>query len=363
MSIILFILVLALLIVAHEFGHFIVAKLSNIRVDEFAIGFPPRLFKIQYGETLYSLNLLLVGGFVRIAGENDGEGEVDPRSFAHAPRYVQAGVAAAGIVANIIAAWLLLSVVFMIGMPTAVDSTHASHVQNAKLTVIDILPNSPASAVGIEPGDVVTAIQTGTTVMPAPLTAPAARDFIGAHGDESLVVTVMRGGSQKVFVAKPEVGVIADEPLRKALGVDFADVGTVHYPFTQAFIEGGKLTISETVSTTQGLYHFFGGLFTGHADLSAVSGPVGIAKEGAGAAAEGWGMLLWFAAIISINLALINVLPIPGLDGGRLLVIIIESIRRKTLPARFHQHFSMIGLSLLAILMVVVTWHDIAKLI
>ncbi|HEX8993966.1 MAG TPA: site-2 protease family protein [Candidatus Paceibacterota bacterium] len=364
MSILIFLLVLAALIVAHEFGHFIVAKLSGIRVEEFAIGFPPRLFSVQYGETTYSLNLIFVGGFVRIAGENDGDDAADPRSFMHAPRLVQAAVVVGGIVGNIIAAWLLLSVAFMVGLPTAI-SPSMSHVNasNVELTVLDVLPSTPAARAGIAQGDVITSIQTGTTVLSAPLTATAAHDFIGAHGDESMVVTVQRDSAQKIFVLKPEAGVIPDEPQRKGLGVDFADVGMVRSTPLHAFIDAGNLVATETVLTAQGLSHFFAGLVTGHADLGQVSGPVGIAQAGASAAAKGWGMLLWFAAVISINLALINILPVPGLDGGRLAVIIIEAIRGRSLSARFHAHASMIGLSLLALLMVVVTWHDIAKLI
>ena len=121
MDLIVFILILAALILAHEFGHFSVAKLFGIKVEEFGIGFPPRLLKIKKGETLYSLNLLFFGGFVKIYGEDANEGATDPRSFAHKPRLVQAAVIVAGVVMNLLFAWLALSVGYMVGLPTSAE--------------------------------------------------------------------------------------------------------------------------------------------------------------------------------------------------------------------------------------------------
>src|SRR6185312_4731937 len=153
MFIVFFILILVVLIIVHEFGHFIVAKLFRIRVDEFGIFFPPRLFAKKFGETEYSFNLLPLGGFVRIFGENYDEGADEPRSFVRKARYKQALVLLAGIAFNLLFAWLVLSVGYMVGMPTPVDHIGFGQVTNTEVLVSNVIPNSPAEKAGLVPGD------------------------------------------------------------------------------------------------------------------------------------------------------------------------------------------------------------------
>src|SRR6185503_6716923 len=161
MSLVIFILALVALIVVHELGHFTVAKLFGIKVEEFGIGFPPRLIYKKVGETVYSVNLLFFGGFVRIFGEDKGQAGSDPRSFANKSRWVQAAVVAAGILCNLVFAWIILSAGYMVGLPTSVDHIGVGDVQNAKAMIVGILPGSPAEKAKIEPGDIIVSISTG----------------------------------------------------------------------------------------------------------------------------------------------------------------------------------------------------------
>jgi len=360
-----FILILALLILVHELGHFSVAKLFGIKVEEFGIGFPPRVLYFKKGETTYSLNLLFFGGFVKIFGEDANEGASDPRSFAHKPRLVQGAVIVAGIVMNLIFAWLALSAGYMAGLPTSVDHEGFGIVQGAHVTVVAVLPGSPAQAAGIMPEDTIEMLQTGTAKLDVRTLntseqADVVRAFIADHGDESVVLTVVRGGEEKTFLAKPVAGVIDG---RKAIGVQLDDVGVLRLSPPLALAEGAILAYHMTLSTAQGLGAFFWEIVRGKADFSTVAGPIGIAGIGAQAVQNGFSAAVVLTALISVNLALINILPIPGLDGGRLLIIIIEGIIRRPISPRVTTAVTIGGFALLILLMLVVSYHDIARLI
>src|SRR6185312_5202342 len=145
----------------HEFGHFSVAKWFGIKVHEFGVFFPPRIAAIKFGETEYSINWLPFGGFVKIFGENYDEGKDDPRSFISKARWKQALVIVAGIVFNIIFAWLALSVGYMAGLPTATEHEGFGNVQGASPTVVAVLPNSPAQKAGLKEGDILEKVETG----------------------------------------------------------------------------------------------------------------------------------------------------------------------------------------------------------
>ncbi len=361
MALFLFILILAALILVHELGHFAVAKFFKIRVEEFGIGFPPRLLKIKRGETVYSFNLLFFGGFVKIFGEDHNEAAGNPRSFANKPRAIQAAVVAAGIVMNLLFAWVLLSAGYMVGMPTSTGDRAPGQVTDAKVLVVGLLPDSPAAKSGVLPEDVIVGVATAAVTAPAGLKAEEVRAFIKEHQEESIILSVMRGGEEeKTFVVRGAEGLIEG---RKALGVELDDIGTLKLPPHLALIEGAKLTYRATVSTALGLGAFFSQIVRGAADFSGVAGPIGIAGIGAKAVHSGWVSALTLAAIISINLALINLLPIPGLDGGRLLIIAIEGVIRRPVPQRLSMTITVIGFALLITLMLVVSYHDIARLV
>ncbi|MBC7836610.1 site-2 protease family protein [Acetobacteraceae bacterium] len=360
MSLLIFIGILIALILVHELGHFVVAKLFGIRVDEFGIFFPPRIFAKKFGETEYSLNSLPFGGFVKIFGENGNEGERDKRSFVNKPRYAQALVIVAGIVMNLVFAWLILSVGYMAGLPTSVEHQGFGTVSDPHIEIVAVLPESPAMKAGIEAGDSIKAVGTASIEPFYPETADGAQTFIASHQDDSIIVIVAREGELKNFVVRASEGLIEG---RKALGIQMNDVGVLQLPPHVALAQGGLLAYNMTIATAEGLSQFFTTLVRGTANFSEVAGPIGIANIGAGAVQSGFVAAITLTAIISINLALINILPIPGLDGGRLLIIAIEGTIRRAVPQRVTLSLTIAGFALLILLMVVVSYHDIARLI
>lgn len=358
MTILIFILILVCLILAHEFGHFIVAKAFKIRVDEFGIFFPPRIFAFKWGETEYSLNSLPFGGFVRIFGEDGETG--DERSFARKSRWKQAAVIAAGIVFNLLLAWILLAAGYMYGIQTPVEHEGVGIVQNAKPTIAGILPGSPADKAGLKAGDTVESVITGTSQLEPNATADEIRNFIAEHQNETIGFTVDRAGETVQALAKPVDGIVEG---KKVVGVDLDDVGILKLPPHLALVQGAVLGKNITIQTAQGLGGFFSSIVRGKANFSEVSGPIGITNIGSDAVKEGFISTIILTALISINLAILNLLPIPGLDGGRLLFIIIEGITQRPISKRISYILTLTGFGLLILLMLVASYHDVARLI
>jgi len=364
MSILLFIAILAILILAHEFGHFIVAKRSGIRVDEFGIGFPPKIFGKKIGETEYSLNLLPIGGFVKIFGETPDEESIDgpdaKRSFVNKPKYVQAAVLFAGVFFNILLAWFLISAGFMVGLPTPVDVTPEGRtLQDINLVITEILPDSPAQYSGFKVGDKILSIEAGESSIILPSTE-STQEFISTRLGEDITVEIKRGKqAPESLIVRPIEGVI-EHP---AIGIAMDEIGTLKLPFYLAFWEGAKLTTMLTEATFFGLAGFLSDIFTGNADLSAVAGPVGIVGIVGDASEFGFIYLLSLTALISINLAIINLMPFPALDGGRLLFLLIEIIKGSPIKPSVANTVNAVGFAILILLMVVITYSDIVKIV
>jgi regulator of sigma E protease len=360
MSILIFILVIVALIVVHEFGHFIAAKLSGMRVDEFGLGYPPRALLLgKIGETEYTLNWLPFGGFVKIFGEDGGAGS---RAFATRPRVLQAIVLAAGIAMNLVFAYALITTALMTGTPRALSQEELSTARQVELAVASVLPGSPAARAGLLPGDSILAADDGMGKWRA-ADPKSFSSFVAASEGDKITLDVKRSGKEQTIVATPSTGVAASDPNRFALGVEVATIGVVQLGFVDAVTQGASLTWGTILLTAQGLWHFFYGIFTFSADLSQVAGPIGIAGAVGSASAQGLGDLLSIMAIISINLALINLIPVPALDGGRLLFVIIESVIRRPIKPRIAQTVNTIGFVFLILLMVVVSAHDIFRIL
>ncbi len=362
MALLIFIAILVALIWVHELGHFSAAKLFGIRVDEFAIGFPPRLLTVQWGETRYSFNLLLLGGYVSIRGENDSNDNADPRSMASRSRPIQALVIAAGILMNLLFGWLVLSAGYVVGTPATADSSTFGELQNPVVEIVGVLPGSPADVAGLTASDELSKITSGTaSFTPTPGSRGAdTQAFIAAHQNESLIFEVKQKNETKTVLVKPKEGIVEG---KKVVGIVMDDVGTLQLPIHLALLQGLRSAKDLTVQTAQGLGTFFGQLLQGKGDLSSVSGPVGIATIGAGAVRDGFAAAAFLTALISINLAIMNLLPIPGLDGGRLLIIIIESIIRRPVSPKVVTYLSLAGFAFIILLMIAVTYHDITKLV
>ncbi len=364
MTILLFFIILGSLVFVHELGHFLVAKWSGIRVDEFALGFPPKILGKKVGETVYNLNLIPFGGYVKIFGDDADvmsdlvDSDVDKaRSFIAKPRYIQALVLVAGVLGNIVFAWILLSAGFMAGIPSATDGRYATDVREAKLPITTLLPGSPAEKAGLHSGDAITSITEGAKQF-ADSDADQAGDFI-ATSKGKLLVSYVRGKESGKTTVEPIAGIVEGKP---AIGVALNTVGVVRFGFFRSFYEGALMTTDLFREVALGLLGFLKQAVLGQASLSAVTGPVGIAGMVGEARVLGIVYLLSFTAFISINLAVINLLPIPALDGGRLLVLAIEGIIRRPISVKFTKVVNTAGFFILIAFMLFITYRDIVKL-
>ncbi len=358
MSIIIFIIIITALIFVHELGHFLFAKLFKMRVDEFAIGFPPKIFSWKKGETLYSVNLVPFGGFVKIYGENNDEDpseiKIEERSFASKPRYAQASVLFAGIVFNILFAWMLFASSFYIGAPTA-----AGPGETGKLMISNVISASPAELSGMKAGDIVTEIDTGKTIVSP--TPDDIKNVIAGSKGNAILLQINRAGKNISLNIIPVKNIVGEKK-DFAIGIEMVLVTTKKLSLVSSVIEGFKTTITSFKDTAGGIYSFLFKAFQAKADLGQVSGPVGIISIVGDASRFGFGYLLSFAAVISLNLAVINLIPFPALDGGRILIVCVEAIRRKAINAKIINWINGLGFLMLIIFMIAITYSDISRI-
>ncbi len=367
---IIFLIVLAVLIFVHELGHFLFAKMFGIRVDAFKIGFGPKIFAWtpkdkhgKKGETEYGLNLIPFGGFVKIFGENpDAESTIgvdSKRSMIHKTKWQQVLVLAGGVLFNILFAWLLYIGLFSHGVTATTDgfSKYADYFSNQRIMVIDVLKDSPAEKAGLKSGDVITGIENPDVVAKQSITD--IQNAIAASKGNAIPVRYERDGKVLNTEIMPKQDIV---PEKYAIGIAMSDVVDMKLPFFVAVWEGAHYTGVMLRDTVTGLYGFFAQIFHGKANFSDIAGPVGIAGIVGDAARLGVTYLLMITALISINLAVINFIPFPALDGGRIFFVIIETIIRRPIPSKFTNMVNMVGFSFLMLLMVIVTYKDIIKL-
>lgn len=384
-SLLYFLALLAILVISHEFGHFIFAKKTGMGVHEFGFGFPPRFLGIQFKKnppvqssggrskirwrlvwgnrdldvsdeeygTVYSLNWLPLGGFVKIKGEN-GEEASDPGSFAAKNFWQKSLVLCAGVMMNVFLAFVLLSTGYIIGLPQNLDNMDdVSRVSDRRIEILQILPNKPAQAAGILAGD--TVVQVGDLQNPR---LKQMQEYVNIHKAEQILVRVKR--NDQIIDKKIQPAVYSDTG-KGGLGIAIAEVGTVRYSFLPAVWEGAKATAWYLKEIIVAFYLLLKGLFAGNGVGEAVSGPVGVAVMTGQVAKLGWIYLIQFAAMLSLNLAVFNILPIPALDGGRQLFLVIAKLRGKAVSQKLEQIFHTVGFALLMLLVIIVTIRDIAN--
>jgi len=353
--------ILVLLIVAHELGHFFAAKIFGVRVEEFGVGYPPRAFSFgKIGETEYTLNWIPFGGFVRLFGD-EGQAEHGRGSFIDAPRWKQALVLVAGVTANAVMAWLLFAVALHMGVPKPVDV--ALPGQQVKLIVSDIVAGSPADAAGIKAGDEITGVSDARGATAESLTAASVVDFVRARGGKPINIFYIHEGATSTATITPANAVLPNAAGQPALGIALVLISTVPEPWGAAFVGAFHSTRNGFKMVANDLWTLLQGAIQGTPNLASVVGPVGIVSYVGDASQNGLGAVLMFAALISINLAIINLIPIPALDGGRLLVLGIEALMRRSAPRLAIQALNAIGVGIIILLMVVVTYNDIGRLL
>lgn len=367
MALIIFFIILSLLVLVHELGHFSVAKFFGIRVDEFGLGYPPRVKKLfRWKGTDFSLNALPFGGFVKIFGENYNDSDLKSssdvpsghgQSFLNQNRIVQAAVLVAGVVGNFLFAWLLFSVGFMTGLPAPADLNLP--ISDAHTVITTVLADSPAERAGLKSGDTLISLSRGVKMIAEPVTPESASGFI-VESSDPVSVTVKRGSDLFTTEITPQSGLWSETP---AIGVAMEVVGTVQLPFFRSIIQGLITSFQLTLATAQGLGQFLLQAVFGRADLSNVAGPVGLVGMVGDVAKLGFAHLLTFTALISINLCLINLLPFPALDGGRLLFVGVEAVTRRSIPPRFFNLVNTAGFALLIFLMILITINDVRNIL
>lgn len=355
LTIIVFILVLGLLIFVHELGHFITAKRAGIRIDEFAFGFPPRIYGKKIGETTYSINLFPIGGYVKIYGE-EGQGKNDKRSFASKPVLKRGWIIISGVLMNFLLAALLLSLGFWLGLPTEINDDQQD-ISNPRVQIIQTAADSPAEQAGIMMGDVILQIQSEDEKL-ATTKVQQVQDFISQHKGQKLILTIQRG--KEIF--EKEILARENPPNQQGpIGVALARTAIVSYPFYIAFYKGLISTINLTAAIILAFLGLIWNLFTAGKIPVEAAGPVGIFVLTGQAAKLGFIYILQFAALININIAIINILPFPALDGGRLIFLAIEKIKGKPVDQKIENWIHTAGFALLILFMIAITWRDIVK--
>lgn len=351
-TILIFIVILGLLVFVHEFGHFITAKKNGVRVEEFGFGFPPRLFGFKWGETVYSINLIPLGGFVKAFGE-DGADKDNPRSFASKKAWQRAMILVAGIAMNFLLAAVLLGITHMIGLPTAVSEENVNSAKDLKVQITDVVAGAPAAGAGIQIGDTIRSVNSEPI-----LRAEQFQKTIKENLGKEIKVEIGRGKETL------QVGVIPRENPPEgqgAIGIGLVETTIVKYPWYQAFWEGLKSAYYFTGMFLVALGGLVKGLVvTGHVSGD-IAGPVGIAVLTNQVTKLGFVYLLNFTALLSLNLAIINAFPFPALDGGRLLFVIIEKIKGSPVSQKVEQMVHTVGFALLIMLMIVITVRDIGR--
>lgn len=354
LTIVTFIFVLGLLVFVHELGHFLAAKKAGAKVEEFGFGFPPRIFGVKKGETIYSINWIPLGGFVKILGE-DGENKKDPRSFSAQTFPWKVIILIAGVTMNMLLAIVLLSFGFMIGLPqpTDVDLGETARIRDERIAVYPSSENSPAAEAGINQGDQIKQIN-GTEITEVQQLI----DEINANQGQETTFLIARGNEEFEVTATPRENPPEGEG---SLGVIPIKTGIVSYPFFESIWKGFEATFGLTAAIIIGFADLLGRLFSGSGAGADLAGPVGIAAMTGQAARLGFAYVLQLTVLLSINLAILNILPFPALDGGRLLLVVVERIRKKPLNQKLEHIIHASGFALLLLLMLVVTFRDVWK--
>lgn len=373
MTVVYAIIVLGILIFVHEFGHFLLAKLMGVTVEKFSLGFGPKLFGKKIGETEYLLSAFPLGGYVKMFGEggfieggevhtSDGVDNTPPeelplealreltdaekaRSFAHKPVLARILIVMAGPVFNLLFAWLIFILLCMIGIPTVTSK------------IGEVLKDKPAAIAGMQKGDVITVINN----MPISRWDQIAEEITGSKG-QKLAISVKREEREVSFTITPEPRVsknlFGENVNGYAIGVASAgEIITEHFNPFQAVIKGTEQTWKVIDLTFMSLVKMVQRVVP----MDSVGGPIMIAKMAGQQASAGIAPFLAFMALLSVNLGVLNLLPVPVLDGGHLLFFFIELVIRRPVPQKIREYAQQVGMVLLLGLMVLAFYNDIIR--
>jgi regulator of sigma E protease len=387
MTIIIFIIILLTLVLIHEAGHFFAAKMSKVRVDEFAFGFPPRLYSVKKGETRYIINSLPLGGYVKIHGEN-GEGINDDRGFVKAHPIKKIIMLSAGVIMNILLAFILVTVSVFNGTTFQVDGASKEYqkfidegrVRKEFLVVTAVAKDTPAYNAGIKSGYIVKDIFLNEENLAGKVSTHKALDL--KRNTEEVVKDISNNlnGEGRIMVdsltivyREPATGEVSSTTLagvyrkegednKKIIGVSFGKFADIHLTFFECIKIGGEKTLWMIEETIIGFVDLLKNIFTKGEVSKDVAGPVRIFALVKEARGMGINYILIFSAVLSISLAVFNILPFPALDGGRILFVIIESITRRKISEKWQTILNGAGFLILILLMIAISVRDVINL-
>lgn len=353
LTFIIFIAVVSLLVFVHEWGHFLTARRLGVTVEEFGFGFPPRIVGWRRRGTLYSLNWIPFGGFVRLKGETPGT-NFEPDSFAAQSRSRRFVILAAGVLMNYLLSAVLFTAGFTVGLPTASSGDPSTaQLKNVRPQIVSLEDGGPAARSGIRVGDTLVAFNE------IPLTsAPELKARQQQHGGQPITLMVKRGDIQRSVMIQPA----PTESGEFRIGIGILDVGTLTYPFPQSIWYGLTTTVRVTGDIFVSFGHLLRDLVVERTVSPELSGPVGVVVLTGQALELGWPYLVQFTALLSVTLAVINFFPLPALDGGRALFVIIEAVRRKAVDYRVESLIHAVGFYLLIALVLLVSLRDVQRL-
>ncbi len=350
---ILVIISISILILAHEFGHFCAAKMFGIGVEEFGFGFPPRLFAKKIRGTEYSINALPFGGFVRMLGEDgdnvekQSESKIQEasKSFSRQSATKKIIVLVSGVFLNIVCGWILFSAVFMIGTPSY-------------LIVSGVADSSPSSNAGIVPNDIIIKAISGARSIEEPMTADDFIGFVTSVQEETIDLTVRRGEENVSVSLNGRVNPPRGEG---SLGLSLSTTGADKKNIFTSLYYGGKEMISAFVFIAGSFIDLIAKIFTSPEAVKNVSGPIGIIMIAKQASNLGFVFFIQLMAVISVDLAVLNLIPFPALDGGRIVLAFFEKIKGRSLSLKIQTLINGVGFLLLIALMILVSIQDISK--
>lgn len=357
-TVIAFVLILSILVLIHEFGHFIVAKKLGIKVEEFGFGFPPRVWGYKRGETIYSINLLPFGGFVKLYGEDEaGSGKIrntkfetrnldTKRAFFARPAWQRAIIVVAGVVMNFALAVVIISYLF---------ATQGVAIPGKNIRLVEVTQNSPASKAGLKTGDYITSID-GQKLNDTQTFIKETRQNVG----KEVTLTVKRGEKSFTVTLTPRKVYPKNEG---PIGIGISNVEVKKYKWYEAPFYGTYEALKFSYLIAKGLGDMVANFVLHGTKPSGVAGPVGVAQLTGQAVTLGFNATLWFMALLSLNLAVLNVLPIPALDGGRLFFILVELVTRKKVHPKYESYAHAVGLAILLGLIILVTVFDVIRLV
>ena len=349
LTIIVFIIILGLLIFVHELGHFLAAKYTGVKVEEFAFGFPPRLLSKVHKGTRYSINAIPLGGYVKLFGEE--EELKKPGSFYAKPVGIRITIVVCGVIMNFILAIILMTIGFSVGMtPLVSDPAQMSGQKSSKVMVVYVEPDSPAQKASIDNGTILSGFSSATDL----------QDFTRSHLDQDVSLATEKNGTQK----EKKIKLSTDK--EAPLGVGVVSITKVKQPVFQAFWTSIKETGKVVATLFVFLWDILKSLFTTGKTGPAgegLTGPVGIFNFTSAAIKIGWIYVLQLVIILSINLGIINILPFPALDGGKVLFLALEGIfRKKVIRQEVENIIHLVGFAILILLIIAITYRDIIHL-